>query len=133
MLIILLGIVTIVFLFFLYERYVPIIGIRSVDVQTEKFDENVVLLDVRDYNIAFKSPVKEVSIHLPLAYLKRNFQDVRGKNVVVIASDQLLVNLSARFLRRRGIRIIGYYTQQSSGQELSTVPCSKNSCIGMNK
>ncbi len=125
-----LGIVMLVLvssLFFIYERYVPVIGIKRIDVPNDNLRENMILLDVRDYHIASKKPIHGETIHLPLAYLKRYYQDVRGKEIVIVASDLLLVNLSARFLRRKGIKVIGYYTYDDQ-KKIAPSSCD-NSCV----
>ena len=95
-------------LYVIYERYVPVRGIPTVDIKTQLLGRNLVLLDVRDYNISAKGRVEGVE-HLPYAYIKRYYQEIKGRDIVLVVSDQILLNMSARFLRRRRFNIIGYY------------------------
>jgi rhodanese-related sulfurtransferase len=95
-------------LFVIYERAVPVNGVPSVDIESQKLRAEIVLLDVRDYQLAAKYPV-EGAFHLPFAYIKRHFRDISSNQVVIVASDQLLLNLSVRFLKRRGFNVIGSY------------------------
>jgi rhodanese-related sulfurtransferase len=92
----------------IFQRYAPVYGVPCIDIENEVLREKVVLLDVRDYNIAANKPVEGV-FHLPHAYLKRHYEEIKGKEIVVVVSDRLLLNLSVRFLRRKGFKIVGCY------------------------
>lgn len=90
----------------LFQRYVPVSGIARLAIADEQMKQHVTYLDVRDYNIADRQPIQGV-FQLPYAYLKRHYGEIYTKDVVVVASDQLLLNLSVRFLRRKGFNIVG--------------------------
>lgn len=105
----------------MYKRYIPVSGVPRLAMANEFKQEHVTYLDVRDYNIADQYPVKGV-FQLPYAYLKRHYGEINNKAIVVVASDQLLLNLSVRFLRRKGFDIVGCYLTE--GEELATKPAS---------
>ncbi|GAE35535.1 hypothetical protein JCM9157_2647 [Halalkalibacter akibai JCM 9157] len=86
----------------------PVNGINYFDLESDQLRKEVVLVDVRDYNGATKLPVEGV-IHLPFAYIKRHFREIKSKEVVLVVSDPILLNLSVRFLRRKGFHVIGCY------------------------
>lgn len=93
----------------LFERYVPVYGVNKIANEVCKEKRiNVVCLDVRDYQDAFNNPI-EGSKNLPYGYLKRNLKEIEDRDIVIIASDSLLKNLSIRLLRRRGFHILGYF------------------------
>ncbi|MFZ3578489.1 rhodanese-like domain-containing protein [Virgibacillus sp. DJP39] len=105
--IVIISIVTI-FLLFLYQRHVPVIGIVKLDLSyLSCFEEDVVIVDTRDYQTSFRG-ASDNTYCLPLPYLKRHFRDLPNKKVVIIASNNVERNLSARILQRKGIRIVGY-------------------------
>lgn len=95
-------------LFGIYQRYVPVYGVKLLDIEKETPREHVQLLDVRDYHLAAKYPVQGV-FHLPYAYLKRHYGEIGSREIVLVVSDRLLLNLSVRFLRRKGFHIVGCY------------------------
>lgn len=64
-------------------------------------------MDVRDYNQSYRDPVPG-AINIPYAYMKRSYSDISRKNIHVVASDYLERNMSIRFLRKRGFKIVGY-------------------------
>lgn len=81
---------------------------ECTDLQNKsQVDEDVILIDLRDYNISTKNPISE-AINIPIAYLKRYYRDIHAKKVHVIASDQLEKNMGIRFLRKKGFKISSY-------------------------
>ncbi|WP_379971248.1 hypothetical protein [Ectobacillus sp. sgz5001026] len=93
----------------LYERYVPVYGVNKItNEDCKETIRNVVCLDVRDYQDAYKDPI-EGSKNLPYGYLKRYLDEIENRDIVIIASDAILKNISIRLLRRHGFRIQGYY------------------------
>ncbi|WP_167577665.1 sulfurtransferase [Ammoniphilus sp. YIM 78166] len=95
-----------------YPRYVPVLGVECMDGE-KKTPGDVEVIDLRDYNQA-DQPTLQGNIHLPYAYLKRHYGQIKKKKVVVVVADQLSLNLSVRFLRRKGFRVVGYYMVKKS-------------------
>ncbi|WP_052144537.1 rhodanese-like domain-containing protein [Halalkalibacter okhensis] len=112
MLVLLIIIILLGILFKVYERVVPVPGVAAFDPKSKKERGETVLLDVRDYDMASKDPV-EGSVHLPFAYIKRYVHKIEKKEIVLIVSDQLSLNLSVRFLKRKGFKITGYNKRES--------------------
>ncbi|MBM7622064.1 rhodanese-related sulfurtransferase [Bacillus tianshenii] len=100
--------------FFIYLRYVPVQGVPCIASVFQ--DKDVKILDVRDYNQSYKSPVKN-SINIPVAYLKRNYHELADSKIIVVASDSLEKNISIRFLKTKGINVLGY--------TFTNCPCKK--------
>ena len=111
MLVLLIIIILLGILFMVYERVVPVTGVAAFDPKRKKVRKETVLLDVRDYDMASNDPV-EGSVHLPLAYIRRYVHKIEMREIVLIVSDQLSLNLSVRFLQRKGFTITGYYKRE---------------------
>ena len=90
----------------LYNRYVPVSGVPQLN-ETPTMKDSIQILDVRDYNQSFNAPVPQ-AINLPVAYLKRNWNELSGPRIHVVASTELEKNMSIRLLRRKGYQIAGY-------------------------
>ncbi|OIJ10526.1 hypothetical protein BKP37_18505 [Anaerobacillus alkalilacustris] len=63
---------------------------------------------MRDYQVALQKPVQGAVVNLPYAYLKRHHQQISSNQVVVVASDYVSKNLTIRFLKGQGFKVIGY-------------------------
>jgi rhodanese-related sulfurtransferase len=89
----------------IYQRYVPVIGISSV----QNFSDHgeLVLLDLRDYQTSSKEVIPN-SVNLPYAYLKRYYKEIPKKKLLIIASDSIEKNLAIRFLKKRQFSIHGF-------------------------
>ncbi|MEH7438648.1 sulfurtransferase [Neobacillus drentensis] len=89
----------------IYQRYVPVIGISSV----QNFSDlgELVLLDLRDYQTSSKEVIPN-SVNLPYAYLKRYYKEIPKKKLLIIASDSIEKNLAIRFLKKRKFSIYGF-------------------------
>ncbi|MCT8139214.1 sulfurtransferase (plasmid) [Anaerobacillus sp. CMMVII] len=94
-------------MFYLYQRYFPIWYVPRMDVAKVNYGNNIVYLDVRDYQDASHKPVQG-AFNLPYAYLKRHHDQITSCEVVVVASDPVLKNLSIRFLKGHGFKVVGY-------------------------
>ncbi|MDX8367413.1 sulfurtransferase [Cytobacillus sp. IB215665] len=104
----LLMIILISLTYLFYTRYFPIIGVRCVDVKRcDNHQEKFTLVDIRDYNVSHKFPYKN-AVNVPIAYLKRNYNDLPKNDVHIIASDKIEKNMGIRFLRSKGYKIISY-------------------------
>jgi hypothetical protein len=103
------------FLFMVYQRIVPVTGIPTVDLHKKNENKKIVLVDVRDYHIATKHPVEDVT-QLPFAYVKRHYREIKSKDIVIVVSDQLLLNLSVRFFKSKGFNIIGYHMTRNGSE-----------------
>jgi len=91
----------------LYVRYVPVRGVPCVEHVSEKNLQNALILDLRGYSEAKNNPIHG-AYNLPLAYLKRHYQTIEKRDIVVVASDSVCKNLGTRFLKRKGFNVIGY-------------------------
>ncbi|PLR83695.1 hypothetical protein [Bacillus sp. V33-4] len=90
----------------IYKRYIPVSGVRNIYWFNHDL-EIINIVDLRDYNVAYKNPILG-SINIPVAYLKRHYTEIQNSSIHVVASDQLEKNMGIRFLRRKGIRVVGY-------------------------
>ncbi|KAB2334811.1 hypothetical protein F7731_13700 [Cytobacillus depressus] len=90
----------------MYIRYFPAGNVKCAKTLSHPID-SIVIVDVRDYNQSYNDPIQG-AINIPFAYMKRRYSDISHKNIHIIASDYLEKNMSIRFLRKRGFKIIGY-------------------------
>lgn len=98
----------IVSLLYLYQSYFPVWYVPSLDaINNSISNNNTVFLDVRDYQDASHKPVQG-AVNLPYAYLKRHHGQISSWQVVVVASDAVSKNLTIRFLKGHGFKVIGY-------------------------
>lgn len=89
-------------------RYVPVKGLKEISVQEVGPMKPYLIVDVRQFQTAHHSPVQG-SLNMPLAYLTRHFRDITQREVVIIASDKVEVNMSVKFLKRKGYIVHGYH------------------------
>jgi rhodanese-related sulfurtransferase len=99
----------------LYVRYVPVIGVQSARV-TELNPHLIQVVDIREYNQSYRHPIPK-SINIPIAYLKRNYQEIESKKVHVIASDHLEKNMGIRLLRKKGFKVMSYTIINGNGNQ----------------
>jgi rhodanese-related sulfurtransferase len=100
-----------------YRRYYPVNWIPCVSKINNSKDNNIIVLDIRDYTETSKNPVSS-SLNIPYAYLKRFYKEIPNRPIHVIASDELERNLGLRFLLHRGFHVTSYY--------LTECPCDEN-------
>jgi rhodanese-related sulfurtransferase len=91
--------------FFVYKRYFPVYSVPKITKLTNNKD--IVLLDLRDYHTTFNEPI-EGSINIPYPYLRRYYEEIPNRNLIIIASDFIEKNLAIRFLLRRKFSISGF-------------------------
>ncbi|OCA87175.1 rhodanese-like domain-containing protein [Pseudobacillus wudalianchiensis] len=108
---ILLGVIVLLILPMLYKRYVPVVG--TEEIQGCHNNENVSLVDVRDFHEASRNPVSS-AVHIPLPYLARQHNEISNKEVIVIVSDKVLLNLSVRQLKKYGFDVKGYCCKKNT-------------------
>jgi hypothetical protein len=90
----------------LYKRYFPVLGVNCR--QLKELDlSTMVILDLRDYNESYKSPI-EGAINIPLAYLKRNFHEIPNINLHLVVTSLLEKNIGIRDLKGKGYRVVSY-------------------------
>lgn len=89
--------------FMLYKRYAPV----SVPCVKEQDKQPMVVVDLRDYNVADKMPTRN-AIHIPIAYIQRHYHEIPSKEVHVIAQSQIEKNIGVRLLRKKGINVTSY-------------------------
>lgn len=115
---ILLQVVALVFVLltirFIYYRYIPAHHVKEMDVQDALKEKSVTVLDIRDFNVSYKDPIKG-SVDVPLSYLRRNLHKIANKNVYVITSDFVGKNLAIRILKQNRYGVIGYTIRKDSG------------------
>ncbi|PSL50875.1 hypothetical protein B0H94_102152 [Salsuginibacillus halophilus] len=102
-----LGFLLLWLMFSLYYRFVPVLGVDHLQNETSA-DGDVLYVDVRDYQyVDGELPEGEV-VPMPLAHLKRHYNTIEQKPIVVIAEDISAKNMSIRWLKRKGYKIQGY-------------------------
>lgn len=114
MLILILALVVLSYIVFV--RYFPVKGIPCVALN--KMQEDVIKLDVRDYNEAAKHSIGN-AITIPVAYLKRHYEEIPNQRIYLIASDPVEKNIGIRILQQRNYNIVGYTIINSN------CPCKK--------
>lgn len=75
-------------------------------VKNLELTNSVKVVDVRDYNYV-EEPVP-VAVNIPVAYLQRNYRQFKDEKVIVLASSHLEKNISVRYLKKKGIDVIGF-------------------------
>ncbi|WP_237661618.1 rhodanese-like domain-containing protein [Sutcliffiella horikoshii] len=90
---------------YLFKRYVPVLGVPCLKA-IEHIKNDIKIVDVRDFN--YVQGIFPNSINIPVAYLQRNYKELNGESVIVVASSHLEKNISIRFLMRKGIKVVGY-------------------------
>ncbi|MBU9714193.1 hypothetical protein [Evansella tamaricis] len=104
-----------------FQRYFPVRGVKMVNPQT--INNDVTVLDIRDYNEAYKNENKGI-VNIPLPYLNRFYSEINGEKILVLSSDSVGKNLSVRFLRKKGFKIEGYYIMHD--KKCDTLFCTIN-------
>jgi hypothetical protein len=97
--------------FFLYKRYVPVYGLTKIEKLEDRIG-NTIVVDTRDFQTDNKV---EHAYHIPVAYIHRYSSDIPAKDVIIVAADYSGKNISARLLRSKGIRVIGYTLMNEEG------------------
>jgi hypothetical protein len=98
--------ILILVLYSLYKRYYPIHGVHCVALNDLDLDK-INILDVRDFIEAYKNPI-EGAISIPVAYLKRNLDEIPNRNLHVIGLTHIDKNVSIRLLKQKGFQVSGY-------------------------
>ncbi|WP_297989340.1 sulfurtransferase [Anoxybacillus sp.] len=113
------GFILMLVLYALYYRYVPVRGVKKLQVLSTH--KHVTILDVRDYNEADDI---DGARRIPVAYLKRYYETIPHREVVVIANDALEKNVAIRLLRRYHFSVKGYYIKEKeSAHKWTMVKC----------
>ncbi|RNA66268.1 hypothetical protein [Alteribacter keqinensis] len=90
----------------LYKRYVPVIGVSCMNVSDMKEDGSTIV-DLRDFQTAHHDPL-EGAVNMPMAYIYRHYKDIGQGTVYLVSSDMTDIHLTARFLKRKKIRVEGF-------------------------
>ncbi|WP_210610556.1 rhodanese-like domain-containing protein [Priestia flexa] len=93
-------------MFSLYNRHVPVHGIKKLSTLDCETTE-IAVVDVRHFHEMKHKPCQK-AIHIPLPYLERQHVEIPSKQVVVIAPDTIARNLSIRKLQKYGYQVKGY-------------------------
>jgi rhodanese-related sulfurtransferase len=96
----------ILIIYSLYKRYFPVCGVPNYTLTDIELDV-IKVIDVRDFNESYKNPIKG-AVNIPLAYLKRNLNEIPDRKVHVIGSNKIDKNVAIRFLRQKGFHVKGY-------------------------
>lgn len=91
---------------FIYKRYFPILGVRCSH-HPSNHPNAITVVDVRDYNQSYNDSIED-SVNIPVGYLKRYFHEIPNLNIHIIASNSLEKNMSIRFFRKRGFKVVSY-------------------------
>ncbi len=91
----------------IYNRYVPVLCMSYFDINEINKESDKVVLDIRDYNVAYKHPAKE-AINIPVAYLNRFYKEIPYQTVHLICSNALEKNVGTRILRKKGFKVVSY-------------------------
>lgn len=101
-----------------YKRYVAAKGVKHDCADNLKENDDILLLDVRAYNISYKDPV-EGAFELPVAYFIRSYDEIPDRPIHVIASDEMEKNMAVRLLRKKGKNVISYsLTEENCGEPM---------------
>jgi rhodanese-related sulfurtransferase len=95
-----------VILYSLYKRYFPVIGIRYFTLTDLKLGQ-IKIVDVRDFNESYKNPIQGAT-NIPVAYLKRNLNEISDSKIHVVGSNKIDKNVAIRFLKQKGFNVKGY-------------------------
>ncbi|MHC5534543.1 rhodanese-like domain-containing protein [Priestia megaterium] len=97
---------SVVLLFSLYKRYFPVFGVQCINLK-ELYLDKIKVIDIRDFNESYKNP-NEGAINIPIAYLKRNINEIPNRDLHLIVSNLPEKNIGIRYLRKKGFRVVGY-------------------------
>lgn len=101
-----------------YKRYVTAKGVKHDCADNLKGHDDILLLDVRAYNISYKDPI-EGAFELPVAYFLRSYEEIPDRPIHIIASDEMEKNMAVRLLRKKGKTIISYsLTEENCGERM---------------
>lgn len=99
-----------------YKRYVTAKGVKHECADKLKENSDILLLDVRAYNISYKDPI-EGAFELPVAYFIRSYEEIPDRPIHIIASDEMEKNMAVRLLRKKGKNLISYsLTEEDCGE-----------------
>lgn len=113
---------------FIYQRYFPPAKVHALSGVPEAVEGRRWILDIREYQDAEKSPVKN-SFNVPLAYLNRHYPKEMPSEVIMVANDRVEVNLACRLLSKRGYHVSGYHLcPVKNKQQDNPQPCVEKSC-----
>src|SRR5699024_9322126 len=83
--------------------------------------------DTRDFQLACRDPIA-CAHQLPIPYLRRYVHEIPSdKQVVIVASDYEGKNIGARFLKQKGINVIGYLMRKELRKERPS--CNMNQML----
>ena len=99
-----------------YKRYFPVLGVRYIPLKDLELDK-IIIIDVRDFTESYKDPIKG-AINIPIAYLKRNRNEIPNNDLHLVVSCVLEKNVGIRYLRHKGFRIMGYTVAKHSNLKL---------------
>ncbi|WP_018921455.1 hypothetical protein [Salsuginibacillus kocurii] len=114
------GVIILILLFLtyiIYQRYVPVPGVRDVHSSQLKEHEDWIYVDVSDEQFYNVEPNHLSIIQLPLAYLKRHHNVLGEKSIIVVAPDRAAKNLSVRILKRKGKKVKGFAIKRAKDLE----------------
>lgn len=105
--------------YLLYKEFFPV-DANCINISDVDRDEETMIIDLRDYNISAKYPIKEAFV-LPFAYLKRYHHQFQGKKLYIIAPNYVVRNKSIRFLKGKGYQVLGYCIIREGNQSTNEI------------
>jgi hypothetical protein len=106
----------------LLYKYFPRQPLPKWTVDEVQKNKETVVLDVRDYNISYKTPI-EGAYNLPSAYIKRYYSELPNKALVLATIEPQSVRVDVRFLQRKGFNIVGI-VDMNQGAMKTLAKCS---------
>ncbi|MBU9673163.1 hypothetical protein KQ939_01960 [Planococcus sp. CP5-4] len=101
-----------------YKRFVTAKGVKHDCADNVKENGDILLLDVRAYNISYKDPI-EGAFELPVAYFIRGYEEIKDSPIHIIASDKMEKNMAVRLLRKKDKNVISYsLTEENCGERM---------------
>lgn len=118
--VIFIGILIIAVCFYLFYNQIYFRNLPQFDLNdgVDQINENYCLLDLRDFNVSYKTPVK-CAYNIPSAYLKRYYAELPQKEILILTDDPRRVVPDVRFLKRKGYRVSGLLSYSDQKELLS--------------
>jgi len=89
----------------LYRRYGPVKGVSCLPV--DQVPSRLLIVDLRDYNEVNDRMCRH-TLHIPVAYIKRQSPSIPRQPLHVIAQDEVEKNIGIRLLRSYGFEVKSY-------------------------
>lgn len=88
----------------------------------ENVEPDFLILDIRDYHVAFHTPV-DGALNIPYAYLHRNVSQIPKKKLIVIAPNKRTLREGIHLLKKNGFSVIGFFCPKERSTLGENVAC----------